>query len=410
MIPIQSSFRNASPAQLAAAMQDARNYTLALFECFQSHGLDDLGRVPYISIINPPLWELGHIAWFAEWFVLREAASSNPVTAKSPCLLNSGDRWFDSSLVAHSNRWTLDLPDTAVIKKYADEVFNRILDKLATVPNNAQALYPYRLVLAHEDMHGEAWAYTFQTLGLTAPPQLHERTLPGRTLPSRTLTGQKLPPKELSLQGGTFQLGSPPDHDFVFDNEKWAHPVSLPPFTIRPTLVTNAEYIEFMRQGGYQEMDFWSEAGRAWLAAKKRSAPCYWEPDGELWLCQRFGALMRLFDNEPVRHISLYEAQAYCSWAKCRLPTEAEWEFSAMSAGSHFRWGDLWEWTSSSFEPYPLFSADRYLEYSAPWFNTHQVLRGASFATQPRMASPHYRNFFTPERDDIFVGFRTCAN
>ena len=411
MNPIESSFRNASPAQLAVAMQDARNYTLALFERFQSSGLDNLAQVPYFPIINPPLWELGHIAWFAEWFVLREAASSNPVAAKFPCLLASGDRWFDSNRVPHKSRWKLDLPDTAAIKKYADEVFNRILDKLASldklgqVANNAQALYPYRLVLAHEDMHGEAWAYTLQTLGLAAPPPMS--ALPRQLLMARPSIAKS--PKALSLKGGTFQLGSPSDQDFAFDNEKWAHPVLLPPFTICPTLVTNAEYIKFIRQGGYQEMQFWSEAGRAWLASKNRSAPCYWRPDGKRWLCQRFGAPMKLPSNEPVRHVSFYEAQAYCNWAGCRLPTEAEWEFSALSAGPSFRWGDLWEWTSSAFGPYPGFSADAYLEYSAPWFNTHQVLRGASFATQPRMCSPRYRNFFTPERDDIFVGFRTCA-
>ena len=393
-----SSFRNASAAQLAAAMQDARNYTLGLFERFQSSGLDDLVRVPYLPIINPPLWELGHIAWFAEWFVLREAATSHPAAAQYPCLLAAGDRWFDSTNVAHKTRWTLDLPDTATIKKYADEVLTRILDKLANVTDDATGLYPYRLVLAHEDMHGEAFAYTLQTLGLAAPPQFATRTFSPATH------------AELRLNGGTFQLGSQAAHDFVFDNEKWAHQIILPAFTISSTLVSNTEYKQFMGEGGYQKMHFWDDAGRAWLAAKKRAAPCYWQRDGELWLCQRFGTLMELPDNEPVRHVSLHEAQAYCRWAGRRLPSEAEWEFAALSGHPNFHWGDLWEWSSSLFEPYPGFSADAYLEYSAPWFGTHQVLRGASFATQQRIRSPRYRNFFTAERDDIFVGFRTCAN
>lgn len=397
MMPIKSSFRNASPAQLAAAMQDARNYTLALFDRFQSSGLDDVARVPYLPIINPPLWELGHIAWFAEWFVLRESASSHPAAAQHPCLLDAGDRWFDSGNVAHTTRWTLDLPDAAAIKKYADEVFKRILDKLAHVPNEENALYPYRLVLAHEDMHGEAFSYTLQTLGLAALPPLLEQTF----LPASQA--------DLHFSGGTFQLGSPATHEFVFDNEKWAHEISLPAFTISSTLVSNAQYQQFMQEDGYEKMQFWSEAGRAWLAAKQRSAPCYWQRDGEMWLCERFGMLMELPANEPVRHVCLHEAQAYCRWAGRRLPSEAEWEFSASSGQPNFHWGDLWEWTSSPFEPYPGFSADAYLEYSAPWFGTHQVLRGASFATQQRIRSPRYRNFFTPERDDIFVGFRTCA-
>ena len=136
---IPSTFRNAAPEQLAAAMQDARDYTLALFDRFQSYDLDDVRQVPYFAIINPPLWELGHIAWFAEWFVLREASSSHPAAARYPCLLDAGDRWFDSGRVAHATRWELELY-TAEIKNYAAEVFNRVLAKLANIPVDARAL------------------------------------------------------------------------------------------------------------------------------------------------------------------------------------------------------------------------------------------------------------------------------
>lgn len=389
------TFRNASPEQLAAAMQHARNYTLVLFDQFVSSGLDDLARVPYLTIINPPLWELGHIAWFAEWFVLREAATSKPAAAKHPCLLAAGDRWFDSGNVAHATRWSLDLPDTAEVKKYAATVFNRILDKLATAANGAQALYPYRLVLAHEDMHGEAWAYTLQTLGLTAQSSL--------TVPTAASHS------ELHFAGATMQLGSAATDEFVFDNEKWAHPVVVPAFAIDSNFVTNAQYKKFVDQGGYQQPQLWDDAGRAWLTATQRTAPSYWQRNGKQWRCQRFGIWIDMDDNEPLRHVNWHEAQAYCRWAGRRLPTEAEWEFAATSGNPDFSWGGLWEWTSSLFQPYPGFSADAYLEYSAPWFGTHQVLRGASFATQSRMRFPRYRNFFTPERDDIFAGFRTCA-
>ena len=402
MMPIQTSFRNASPAQLAAALQDARDYTLALFERFQEAGLDDPARVPYLAIVNPPLWELGHTAWFAEWFVLREAATSHPASAQRPCLLDAGDRWFDSNTVAHATRWTLDLPDTSAIKSYAEDVLQRILQKLAHAPDDATALYPFRLVLAHEDMHGEAFAYTLQTLGLTAPPILAETTLPVK---QRSSTA----PRELHFEETTFQLGSSPAQEFVFDNEKWAHPVHLPAFDISSTLVSNQEYRRFMQAGGYDNPRFWSAAGQAWLANTNRSAPRYWQRDGDTWRCMRYGMTVALPDNEPVRHVSLHEAQAYCRWAGRRLPSEAEWELAALSGPPDLRWGDLWEWTGSPFTPYPGFTADRYLEYSAPWFGTHQVLRGASFVTRPRISSARYRNFFKPERDDIFSGFRTCA-
>ena len=395
MILPQPSFRTASPEQLAYALQDARDYTLALFDCFLSAGLDAPARVPYLTIVNPPLWELGHIAWFSEWFVLREAQSSAPAAAQHPSILPKADSWFDSNAVAHQTRWKLDLPDVAVLKNYGDEVLNRILEKLRHC--DPADLYSYRLALAHEDMHGEAFAYTLQTLGVAAPRQLAVPAVPA------------CPQIDIHFVGGEFQLGSKPDQEFVFDNEKWAHKIFVQEFSMLSTLVSNAQYKEFVLDGGYQKTQFWSEAGRVWLALENRLAPRYWQHNNGQWWCVRYGTLMLLPDYEPVRHVTLHEAQAYCKWAGRRLPTEAEWESAALSGNADFFWGDLWEWTSTPFAPYPGFSADRYLEYSAPWFNTHQVLRGASFATRQRMRSPRYRNFFMAERDDIFSGFRTCA-
>ena len=125
--------------------------------------------MPHIATINPPLWELGHMAWFAEWYILREAASSHPADASGHSLLTRGDDWFDSNTVAHRARWTLDLPNAGALKTYCNEVLDRVLDKLSREANVDEALYPYRLALAHEDMHGEALLYTMQTLGV-APP------------------------------------------------------------------------------------------------------------------------------------------------------------------------------------------------------------------------------------------------
>jgi gamma-glutamyl hercynylcysteine S-oxide synthase len=195
----------------------------------------------------------------------------------------------------------------------------------------------------------------------------------------------------------------------VFDNEKWTHACHVPPFTMDSTLVSNAQYSEFIADGGYQNPRFWSAAGRAWLMRDGRSAPRDWQRDGKHWRGKRFGKLLALPANEPVRHVNLYEAQAYCVWAGRRLPSESEWESAALSAHPALRWGDLWEWTCSPFEPYPGFSPDAYREYSVPCFATHQVLRGASFATRLRLRSPKFRNFCLPERNDMFAGFRTCV-
>lgn len=381
---------------------------MLLFRSLADSGFDAAARVPCLPVINPPLWEIGHAAWFAEWYVLREAASSAPSAARHASLLDSADGWFDSNTVAHDSRWTLPLPSAGDILAYCGEVHERVLERLAAIGNadGDAALYPFRLVLAHYAMHGEAFFYTLQTLGVRPPQSL------------RAMMAEPAPPgAQLAAGGGSFAIGTLPGEGFAFDNELEAHVREVARFAIDAQPVSNRQYLAFVEEDGYRRPQFWSEAGRRWLARTQRQAPAYWHAGHgglagqaeQAWRCRRFGDDLPLPPDEPVRHVSLHEAQAYCAWAGRRLPTETEWEAAARSQPGRFGWGRIWEWTASPFEPYPGFEAGPYREYSAPFFGSHQAVRGASFATPACLRAPQFRNFYPPHRDDIFVGFRTCA-
>ena len=329
---------------------------------------------PKLAIVNPPRWEIGHVGWFQEFWCLRGGTED-----RAPIVPNA-DRLYNSATVPHDTRWELPLPSFAETLAYRDEVTERLIARIKE--GNADP-YFVRLAVRHEDMHAEAFHYTRQTLGYPAPD------VPEKP-PARCAGG------DIEYPGGAFRLGARPGEGFAFDNEKWSHPVVLAPFRMARRLVSNAQFQEFVDCGGYRRREYWSEAGWAW---KNREQPAYWR-DGE---ARRFDRWMPRAPDEPVRHVNWHEAEAYCRFAGRRLPSEAEWEYAAPGLGN------LWEWTASTFLPYPGYLRDPYKEYSEPWFATHKVLRGGSFATPARVLYLRFRNFYTPDRADIFAGFRTCA-
>ena len=322
---------------------------------------------PKLAIVNPPLWEIGHVGWFQEHWCLRWDEGK-----LRPSILAGADQLYDSSNVAHGTRWDLPLPSLAGTRAYLANVLERTLERLAKEPENERLRYFVRLSTLHEDMHAEALHYTHQTLGYPDP--------------AGTTTGSAAPAADLSFPRATIRLGAERREErFVFDNEKWAHDVDVAPFEIAPRPVTNAQFMEYVDLGG--------------------KAPRYWQEVDGAWHERRFDRVQPVEPNAPVRHVSWEEATAYCKWAGRRLPSEAEW----VRASGRMQWGDVWEWTSSTFAPFTGFSADPYADYSQPWFNTHKVLKGASFATPRRLTHPQFRNFFVAERGDVFAGFRTCA-
>ena len=346
--------------------------------------------VPLLPIVNPPIWELGHIAWFQEFWLHRGGDFA------APSMLPHADRWYDSARVAHDTRWSLDLPDAQATRAYAEAVFERTQSLLANgAPDDARAYFA-QLAIFHQDMHNEAFCYMWQTLTYAMPVAWPE--------------AGASPAADLEIPAGSYTLGARPGTGFVFDNEKWAHEISLPAFAIARRAVSNAEYAAFVDEGGYTRRGFWSAAGWAMRERLALAHPRYWRRDGDAWSLRRFDHWLPLAAHALVMHVSCHEAEAYCVWAGRRLPSEAEWECAAGSRCDRFDCGRVWEWTSSRFAPYRGFSADPYKEYSEPWFaEEHRVLRGGSFATPPRLLRNTWRNFYTPERADMFCGFRSCA-
>ncbi len=349
-------------SDLTGELQQAREHTRRVAD--DLHGAKEFG--PRLAIVNPPRWELGHVAWFQEFWCLRKAGAAQSI-------LPNADALYNSATVPHQARWQLPLPSFADTLAYREEVLARLLQRLGMACDGHDAYFA-RLVARHEEMHAEAFHYTRQTLGYPAPPGA--RSAPGPAGASG----------DLELAGGAFRLGAGREAEFAFDNEKWSHPVVLAPFRISRRLVTNGEFLAFAEAGG--------------------TAPVYWK-DRQM---RRFDRWIDLPLDEPVTHVNWFEAEAYCRYAGRRLPTEAEWEFAAgMGSGLEQMFGCLWQWTASPFLPYPGYVRDPYAEYSEPWFGTHKVLRGGSFATPPQIAHAKFRNFYTPDRADIFAGFRTCA-
>ncbi|MGA7613938.1 MAG: selenoneine synthase SenA [Thermoanaerobaculia bacterium] len=417
-------------SNLIDALRDARSLTLRLAHSLSRESLD----VPCIPIVNPPLWELGHVGWFQEKWTLRNLRGRPPHRTNA-------DQLYDSSAIPHDTRWCLPLPGLGETLEDLQVILDGVISELQIREPTDELRYFHLLALFHEDMHDEAFVYTRQTLGLPSPFEVTSVADAG------PLTGNA------EIPGGEFMLGASLGESFVFDNEKWAHRVSVPAFRIARAAVTNGEFAEFVEARGYANDAYWSEDGRVWRDAAAARHPVYWRHghDGS-WEERRWDRWETVREHRPIIHVNAFEAEAYCAWKGRRLPTEAEWELAASrgNGGEKRRmpWGDempdasranvdcsaggpvdvgafaagdtvdgvrqmignVWEWTSSRFLPYPGFAADPYRDYSEPWFaSPHRALRGGAWTTRGRLLRNTWRNFYEPHRNDVLAGFRTCA-
>lgn len=374
--------------ELAGALRASREKTLTLLDAY----VDALGpdlTVPYSTELNPPRWEAGHVAWFQDVWIARNqqrqlGIACDPHHARPTGRLPGTDALYDSSHVPHATRWDLPLPDLAATRAYLEASLDETLTLLGRDGERGDDRYFYQLALFHEDMHTEAGIYMAQALGIALPASV---MAPAPGLPAA---------RDIHLPAACWRLGWPDEPPraaracFAFDNELPAHDVELAPYAIDSVPVSWRRFLPAV------------EAGAVTL-------PRYLRKLDSLWQIQRFGRWLPLDLDTAAVHVSWHQAQAWCRWAGRRLPSEAEWECAALSAAG-FQWGEVWEWTASRFVPFAGFVAHPYRDYSRFGFEEHRyVLKGASRATDPRMAHPRYRNFFPPERNDIHSGFRSCA-
>jgi len=420
---------------LIADLKDSRERTLALIDDLNSQQL--IG--PMLDTVNPLLWEIGHTAYFYEFWILRKLHGADS-------FLENADALYDSINIAHNDRWDLPLLTLDETRTYMQQVLDAVIKVLQSDNVTEQDIYLSRYGGFHEDMHTEAFTYTRRTLDYPTP------NLPGCQLNNKSNNCEKLN-GDVDIAGGEYLLGAPQDISFCFDNEKWQHPVKVKPYSISRTATSYREFADFVDDNGYNTQAFWSEEGWLWLQKNKVSAPNGWKKDNNNnWLIKHFDQWITMPADAAVIHINWYEANAWCKWAGRRLPSEAEWELAASGSPENinekrlYPWGEqpptdklanmdsralgtinvnalaegdsafgcrqmlgnTWEWVSDTFNPYPGFVADMYEDYSQPLFGNTKVLRGGAWATRSRMIRNTWRTYYGPDRNDVFAGFRSC--
>jgi gamma-glutamyl hercynylcysteine S-oxide synthase len=417
---------------LAAELDGARLRTLELLAPLPDEELVK----QHSPLMSPLAWDLAHTGHFEELWLLRRIAGEQPSDRRF-------DRIYDAFESPRAERPALDLLSPAEARAYLADVRARVLDVLERVDLDSgdrllRDAFVYHMIIQHEYQHQET---------ILATLQLRDRLYPVDDEPDPDVE----PPaqSEVLVEGGPFLLGTD-DESWAYDNERDAHEVDLPAFWIDTAPVTNAAFLEFVAAGGYADRRHWSAEGWAWRTETDARHPQFWSLNGE-WTRRRFGWSEPVPAAEPVQHVCWYEADAYARWAGKRLPTEAEWEKAATwdpaEGKRRYPWGDddpgpehanlgqrrfrpaatgsfadgespcgcrqllgdVWEWTSSDFLPYPGFEAFPYREYSEVFFGSeYKVLRGGSWATHPLVARATFRNWDYPIRRQIFAGFR-CA-
>ncbi len=423
-------------ARALTALTAARARTGTLTSTVDDHEL----TAQHSPLMSPLVWDLAHIGNQEEQWLLRAVAGQEAIRPEI-------DSLYDAFEHPRAARPTLPLLAPAEARRYAADVRGRALDVLESTPLRGgpltDAAFAFGMIAQHEQQHDETMLITHQLrsgpVALTAPEP-----------PTGTADGL---PAEVLVPGGPFTMGTSTE-PWALDNERPAHHRVVSAFHLDTTPVTCGAYLRFIEDGGYREERWWEPAGWAMVREHDLGAPLFWRQEGGQWLRRRFGVTEPVPLEEPVLHVSWYEADAYARWAGRRLPTEAEWEKAARhdpvsGRSRRYPWGDadptaahanlgqrhlrpapagaypegrsplgvgqlmgdVWEWTSSDFLPYPGFVAFPYREYSEVFFGPgHKVLRGGAFSVDEVACRGTFRNWDLPVRRQIFAGFRTARD
>ena len=378
---------------LADCYIKVRQRTEAICEPLQT---EDYVVQPVVDV-SPPKWHIGHTTWFFETFILKPYfAEYQEFDPNYNYVFNS---YYETvgNRVIRTDRGNLSRPTVIDVKRYRKYVDDAMLNFIACGDISDDVKELLILGFNHEEQHQELLLTDIKFILGNNP--LFPAYSKNYVTPKFERTGAPF----IKLEEGIYEIGFEGE-GFAFDNELNRHKVYLNAFEISPDLVTNAEYLEFINAGGYHDFRHWHAAGWDWVNTNKTEAPMYWHNiDGE-WHNYTYHGLELLRMHGAVTHISYYEAYAYASWKGMRLPTEFEWE----AAAKQFDWGLRWEWTESSYLPYPGFAKapGAIGEYNGKFMVGQKVLRGASEVTSPNHSRITYRNFFQPELRWQYTGIR----